>query len=150
MSFNAIRENKNLAKISRFTISVQSISIIFIFCFVSIGRLHVSSIDGKVLLTNKYTHLETFGGRGFSVWDASDLKSPFFDSAGSIEQYMETFDKSVFNTDCLGSSAAAYQSPEILRDTQSDNMVIACTLFIRIRCYASMLIPSIQQFRNNA
>ena len=110
----------------------------------------MSSIDGKVLLTNKYTHLETFGGRGFSVWDASDLKSPFFDSAGSIEQYMETFDKSVFNTDCLGSSAATYQSPEILRDTQSDNMVIAYTLFIRIRCYASMPIPSIQQFRNNA
>ena len=52
---------------------------------------------------------------------------------------MEAFDKTVFNTDCVGSSAATYQSPETLRDSVSDNMVNiytharthACTLFIK-------------------
>ena len=88
-----------------------------------LGRLHVSKIDGLDLRTSKYTHLEAFGGRGFSVWDPSDLTSPVFDSAGALEEYMEAFDRSVFNSDCVGSSAASYQSPENLRDSVSDNMV---------------------------
>ena len=87
------------------------------------GRLHVSNIDGKNYFTQKFEHLEAFGGRGFSVWDASDLTTPVFDSAGTLEEYMEQFDKSVFNTDCVGSSYATYQSPETLRDSVSDNMV---------------------------
>ena len=83
----------------------------------------MSKIDGLNLITDKYEHLEAFGGRGFSIWDVSDLGSPVYDSAGTLEQYMEMFDKSVFNTDCVGSSYATYQSPETLRDTSSDNMV---------------------------
>ena len=114
------------------------------------GRLHVSNIDGKDLLSQNFKHLEAFGGRGFSVWDASDLTKPVYDSNGTLEEYMEAFDKSVFNTDCVGSSYATYQSPETLRDSVSDNMVkhmcnIMQTLFVIFETY--FLIAAIYKQR---
>ena len=33
--------------------------------------------------------LTTFGGRGFSIWDPSQLGAPVYDSEGSLEEYME-------------------------------------------------------------
>ena len=63
---------------------------------------------------------------------------------------MEAFDKSVFNTDCVGSSYATYQSPETLRDSVSDNMVkhmcnIMQTLFVIFETY--FLIAAIYKQR---
>lgn len=86
------------------------------------GRLQVSSIDGKSPFgERKYVHFEAFGGRGYSIWDSSNPSSPQFDSDGTLEQYMEAFDKKVFNTDYV--SNMYYESPEQLRDYSSYKQV---------------------------
>ncbi|XP_060608409.1 mesenchyme-specific cell surface glycoprotein-like, partial [Ruditapes philippinarum] len=82
-----------------------------------LGRLQVSTVDGKDPFNGQYMHLEAFGGRGFSIWDSSNLASPVYDSDGTLEEYMEAFDKKVFNTDYI--SNLYYQSPEQHRDAVS-------------------------------
>ncbi|XP_045216228.2 mesenchyme-specific cell surface glycoprotein-like isoform X2 [Mercenaria mercenaria] len=82
-----------------------------------LGRLQVSTVDGKNMFSQKFQHLEAFGGRGFSIWDASYLNAPIYDSDGALEEYMEAYDKSVFNTDYI--SNLYYQSPEQHRDAVS-------------------------------
>ena len=83
-----------------------------------VGRLYVSNIDGKNMFSQKFDHLEMFGGRGFSVWDASNFAQPVFDSEDTLELYMEEYNKEVFNTDYV-KNTATYQSPEMTRDTVS-------------------------------
>jgi hypothetical protein len=87
------------------------------------GRLQVSTVDGKDPFNGQYMHLEAFGGRGFSIWDSSNLASPVYDSDGTLEEYMEAFDKKVFNTDYI--SNLYYQSPEQHRDAVSYKQVIS-------------------------
>lgn len=85
-------------------------------------------MDGKDPFSQQYTHLEAFGGRGFSVWDSGNFDSPVYDSEGTLEEYMEAYDKTVFNTDYV--SNLNYQSPEQLRDAVSYKQVIFIYLFI--------------------
>ncbi|XP_053405984.1 mesenchyme-specific cell surface glycoprotein-like isoform X2 [Mercenaria mercenaria] len=82
-----------------------------------LGRLQVSKVDGKNVFNQQFQHLEAFGGRGFSIWDASNINAPIYDSDGALEEYMEAYDKSVFNTDYI--SNLNYESPEQHRDAVS-------------------------------
>ncbi|KAL4227428.1 hypothetical protein ACF0H5_012871 [Mactra antiquata] len=84
-----------------------------------LGRLEVSTIDGRGPISQKLDHLEAFGGRGFSVWNSGgDFSSPIFDSDGTLEEYMEAVHKNVFNTDYVPSPN--YFSPEQSRDAVSN------------------------------
>ncbi|XP_069138534.1 mesenchyme-specific cell surface glycoprotein-like [Argopecten irradians] len=84
------------------------------------GYLTVSNIDSYNLFTQKLEKVTHFGGRGFSVWDTSDM-SLVWDSRDEIEKYMEVLMYNVFNSDIV-SSTIQYTSPENLRDTMSDQM----------------------------
>jgi len=86
------------------------------------GRLRVSNIDGRNQFNQQFEHLDAFGGRGFSVWDASNFANPIFDTEDTLELYAEDFKKEVFNTDYLANTAS-YQSPEITRDSSSYKLV---------------------------
>lgn len=119
------RERLNTSSMSKSSKKI-SIRVLLLFCVllphVSVsGRLQVSNMDGKNMFNQMFEHLEAFGGRGFSVWDSSNLASPIYDSEGTLEEYMESFDKYVFNTDY--DSKLAYQSPEQLRDRVSYQQV---------------------------
>lgn len=105
-------------------ISISVFFYSFASCFPKVfvpGRLQVSNIDGKNMFNQLFQNLEAFGGRGFSVWDTSNLASPIYDSEGTLEEYMESFDKYVFNTDY--DAKLTYQSPEQLRDRVSYQQV---------------------------
>ncbi|KAH3841725.1 mesenchyme-specific cell surface glycoprotein-like [Dreissena polymorpha] len=84
-----------------------------------LGRLFISTVDGKNAFTGLYSHLEMFGGRGFSIWDTSNMQAPVFDTEGTLEEYMESFYKPVFNTDYV-KATATYTSPEMNRDFASE------------------------------
>lgn len=87
-----------------------------------LGRLRVSNIDGRSQFSQQFDHLETFGGRGFSIWDTTNFDAPVFDSEDTLELYSEDYKKEVFNTDYVYNTAS-YQSPEITRDTASPRRV---------------------------
>ncbi|KAH3841724.1 mesenchyme-specific cell surface glycoprotein-like [Dreissena polymorpha] len=84
-----------------------------------LGRLLISTVDGKNAFTGLYSHLEMFGGRGFSIWDTNNPAAPVYDTDGTHEIYMEGFYKPVFNTDYV-KATAAYTSPEMNRDFASE------------------------------
>ncbi|ESP05519.1 hypothetical protein LOTGIDRAFT_152377 [Lottia gigantea] len=82
-----------------------------------LGRLRVSRIDGTTLYGLQKIY--TYGGRGFSIWEAGSYGSPVYDSGDEIEKKNAASLKTIFNTDC---AAWTNQSPETLRDSTSDNM----------------------------
>ncbi|XP_033749729.1 mesenchyme-specific cell surface glycoprotein-like isoform X2 [Pecten maximus] len=82
------------------------------------GYLTVSNIDSLNLFSDKLGQVTHFGGRGFSIWDTSDM-SLVWDSKDEIEKHMEVLMYNVFNTDVV-SSTITYTSPENLRDSTSD------------------------------
>ncbi|WAR00951.1 LOW QUALITY PROTEIN: M130-like protein [Mya arenaria] len=87
-----------------------------------LGRLQVSTIEGNSLFDPRYTHVEMFGGRGFSVWDSTNMAAPTFDSEGTLEEYMDSYYHFLFNTD-YAANRATTGSPANDRDTSSENQV---------------------------
>ena len=78
----------------------------------------VSTVDGKNPYTGMHSHFEMFGGRGFSIWDTSNMQAPVFDTEGPLEEYMESFYREVFNTEHV-TETSNYSSPEMNRDFSS-------------------------------
>ncbi|KAK6167348.1 hypothetical protein SNE40_021399 [Patella caerulea] len=83
-----------------------------------LGRLHVSQIDGISQFTGRIDNINIFGGRGFSIYDASNNKQ-LFDSGDHLEQVAAAKFYNVFNTDI---SDIGENSPESLKDSTSDDM----------------------------
>lgn len=71
-----------------------------------LGRLNVSTTDGKDPLTGKYTALHAFGARSMSIWSADG--ELVWDSGDAIEQITAQIQrdtgKLVFNTNRAGSA----------------------------------------------
>ena len=82
------------------------------------GRLYFSLSDGRKDDTSPYEELYTFGGRGFSIWDAADL-SLVYDSGADFEEYHAKYMPSMFNNH-VGSRA---HTPEEDFDARSDDNV---------------------------
>ncbi|KAK3701998.1 hypothetical protein RRG08_017888 [Elysia crispata] len=65
-----------------------------------LGRLKVSTLDGKDSETGKYEQLFTFGGRGFSIWTVSGGPlMKLFDSASQLEEFTARQCPHLFNLD---------------------------------------------------
>jgi len=63
-----------------------------------LGRLVMSQIDGKDD-NDQFQHLYTYGGRSFSVWDASDSMRQVYDSGSDIEESIALYCPHLFNED---------------------------------------------------
>ncbi|XP_046560926.1 uncharacterized protein LOC124269972 [Haliotis rubra] len=83
-----------------------------------LGRLYVSRIDGLNPFTSKIEDVYTYGGRGFSIWDASSM-AMLYDSGDELERRARDSYYNVFNTE--GVQPTVY-SPETLKDSVSDDM----------------------------
>ena len=81
------------------------------------GGLHVSQrYDGEV--SGRIQRVFTYGGRGFSVFDANTMVRDY-ESGDEIEKYTRLFQPQVFNGDCTNSGLAPFQE----RDFRSVNTV---------------------------
>ncbi|XP_067664451.1 mesenchyme-specific cell surface glycoprotein-like [Haliotis asinina] len=79
-----------------------------------LGRLLISKCN---LNSSGITDIHTFGGRGFSIWDTTDLThGPVYNSGGEVEEVNELLLDNVFNTDVTSSMKS---SPESMRDASS-------------------------------
>ncbi|XP_067666156.1 mesenchyme-specific cell surface glycoprotein-like [Haliotis asinina] len=83
-----------------------------------LGRLYVSRIDGLNPFTSKIEDIYTYGGRGFSIWDASTM-AMLYDSGEELERRARDSYYNVFNTDAVQPTV---YSPETLKDSVSDDM----------------------------
>ncbi|XP_046545310.1 mesenchyme-specific cell surface glycoprotein-like [Haliotis rubra] len=79
-----------------------------------LGRLMISKCD---LNSSGIPDIHTFGGRGFSIWDTTDLThGPVYNSGGEVEEVNELLLDNVFNTDITSS---VNSTPENMRDASS-------------------------------
>lgn len=75
----------------------------------NLGRLNVSSVDGDIDGDGDYDALYAYGGRSFSIWDASG--NLVFDSGDAFEQITASLIPALFNSEGTSSSF----------DSRSDN-----------------------------
>ncbi|ESO86082.1 hypothetical protein LOTGIDRAFT_235654 [Lottia gigantea] len=120
-NFNHAARGHHLASANSFdTISIDNATLIAQLGQDSrLGRLHISQIDGISKFTGKIDKVHTFGGRGFSIWDATSYNLLFdsgdhLERASSVNPYYP-----VFNTDIVDPDQ---NSAESLKDTVSDDM----------------------------
>ncbi|ESO96415.1 hypothetical protein LOTGIDRAFT_159824 [Lottia gigantea] len=74
-----------------------------------LGRLFVSQFhDGRATGSSKINRVFTFGGRGFSVFDANNMIRQY-ESGDEIEKYSRLFHPNVFNGDCSDANLAPFQ-----------------------------------------
>ncbi|RUS69006.1 hypothetical protein EGW08_023232, partial [Elysia chlorotica] len=67
-----------------------------------LGRLKVSTLDGRSPKTGKYEELFTFGGRGFSIWTVSGGPlMKLFDSGSQLEELTARHCPHLFNRDTV-------------------------------------------------
>ncbi|XP_046339973.1 mesenchyme-specific cell surface glycoprotein-like [Haliotis cracherodii] len=99
----------------------------------ALGRLYVSNLqydtDGWNPIFGYFENIFAYGGRSWSLWDASSATQQW-DSGSDLEYEVREYNGSVFNGDCTSIN----QSPPQSLDTRSDDKgpepkAIATTLF---------------------
>ena len=80
------------------------------------GRLKFSTVDGKNK-DGKYERFVTYGGRGISVYNASDMQL-MWNSGSEVAEALQTHLPAIFNADSDGD-----KTPSETKDTRSDDKV---------------------------
>ncbi|RUS71253.1 hypothetical protein EGW08_020988 [Elysia chlorotica] len=78
-----------------------------------LGRLKVSTLDGRSPKTGKYEELFTFGGRGFSIWTVSGGPlMKLFDSGSQLEELTARHCPHHFNRDTVVDDCSDDMGPQ--------------------------------------
>ena len=87
-----------------------------LFGFFSIGRLKITTENGRNATTGEYDAIYTYGGRSFSVWRADDM-ALVYDSGKTIAYQTSVLNPDLFNSN-IGSISGAISS---MVDSRSDD-----------------------------
>ena len=74
----------------------------------SLGRLKITTENGRNATTGEYDPIYTYGGRSFSVWRADDM-SLVYDSGKMVAYQTSVLNPDLFNSN-IGSISAAISS----------------------------------------
>ncbi|XP_071945476.1 mesenchyme-specific cell surface glycoprotein-like [Antedon mediterranea] len=88
-----------------------------------LGQLEISKVDG-LDQSGKIERVFFYGGRGFSIWRARDMKLQY-DSGDEVARKHKQFYNSIFNSDSTTKNPTQHR-PMDLKDVRSDNKGSEC------------------------